>query len=361
MLATVSPFSYEALIEHESEIFVYDSSSEALSKISITEKGIWLNQHGLTKNIIINDIKNHKKIIKLYIECRTSLRMVLYSLDKDIDPSGREKSIKIANQYLKNESIKNWIIDAFCINEIPENSLKTLLTSLSYAENNDLGNYLNVFSFIKKQQKNIIYLSNFLGVIEERSLLKENHQSFLDRSLGSLFFKRIIDTEILFSIAEVMFLIGVESKNIINPQFFTSYIPKEFDFLRFIQIVKFEDIMHLIMSQERKPRLNLPKECIIIAANKDANTFSWSQFKAHYRENLQVLFYENTTAVRLPASCVLHSKPATPEAIEPFIAYSASTPEDKDIALAAIEVNSWLEQKNSSGVCKEMEWDYVCE
>lgn len=194
MISIQSPYSAEALVLEVDNPFVYSMRNDECRNVSNDEIGLWLNSHGEVRNVNVENLNELKESLALYADCRTALRLALYSTDKDLDNSLRVRAIRLLDPLLNKQSVYFWLQDLFCLQSLPEESVEIAKSSLNYAKNNDLAHYVSFYDNVLERQPVIHHVSAVWDLIEASSLFGSQHRDLMDCALGTGLFERIVSS-----------------------------------------------------------------------------------------------------------------------------------------------------------------------
>jgi hypothetical protein len=241
MLSIQSPYSGEALVLDVPQPFIYNSRKDICRNVSNAEIGIWLNSHGEVRKVEVNQLDELKTSLNLYYGCRKALQLALFSVDSDLDSASQQKAITLLESFLENSAIFDWLMDLFCIQELPQPSIEILNQSLRYANQNAFQSYISFYTPIYDKQSEIKVLANSWKQVEQSLVFENYHQDLLDSVLGTGLFKRIIDKVALLKISELILLVLLKVRPNLDLDYVLKIIPKSINFNFFSNILGFED------------------------------------------------------------------------------------------------------------------------
>ena len=243
MLSIQSPHSGEALVLNVSQPFIYNSRKNLRRDVSNVEIGIWLSSHGEVRRVEVESFEELQASLKLYYGCRKALQLALFSVDSDLDSNLQQQSIILLEPLLKDPNTFNWLLDLFCIQELPQPAIEIISQSLHYADQNAFQKYISFYTFIADKQSKIKLLANIWIQIEQSLVIGRHHQSLLENVLGIGLFKQIIDEGIFLKSLELILLVLLKARPTLDSDFIINIIPKSIDFNFFSNILGFKDTL----------------------------------------------------------------------------------------------------------------------
>ncbi|MBT9097447.1 hypothetical protein KFZ76_06945 [Methylovulum psychrotolerans] len=243
MKSIQSPYSGEALVLNVSQPFVYNSRNDQCRNVSDFEIGVWLTSHGELRNVEVNDLKELKTSLDLYFGCRTALQLALFSIDSDLDSSLHQQSVALLEPLLKNEAIFIRLRDLFCIEALPESSIKILKQLLECAKEKSFYSYVSLFTYIVDKQSAIKQLASVWKTIEESLILDTHYQHLLDQTLSAGLFNKVIEKECILEVSELIFLIIVKIRPSLDRGFILKVVPKAIDYKKMSDVLGSDEVI----------------------------------------------------------------------------------------------------------------------